>query len=89
MPHLHELLEGVNMLYHESTYDKLHEDRAKLYYHSTGEQAAMVARDAHVGMLLLGHFSARYDDEGAILNEAREVFENVTLCEEGACYSVK
>ena len=89
MPHLHELLEGVDVLYHESTYDKSHEDRAELYYHSTGEQAAMVARDAHVNQLLLGHFSARYDDESAILREAQEVFNNTMLCEEGMCFDVK
>lgn len=86
---LHKLLQNVDVIYHESTYDKQNEHLAEQYYHSTGEQAAMVARDAHAGHLLLGHFSARYNDESSILEEARQIFENTTLCEEGMCFDVK
>lgn len=89
VPSLHTLVERVNLLYHESTYDKACVDRARLYYHSTAEQAAMVARDAHVGQLLLGHFSARYNDEEHILNEARALFLNTYLAREGEEYLVK
>lgn len=89
IPSLHKLVEGVNLLYHESTYDKASAERARLYYHSTAEQAAMVARDAHVGQLLLGHFSARYNDEEHILNEARALFPNTYLAREGEEYLVK
>lgn len=89
VPSLHTLVERVNLLYHESTYDKACTDRARLYYHSTAEQAAMVARDAHVGQLLLGHFSARYNDEEHILNEARALFLNTYLAREGEEYLVK
>ena len=89
VPSLHTLVERVNLLYHESTYDKACTDRARLYYHSTAEQAAMVARDAHVGQLLLGHFSARYNDEEHILNEARSLFPNTYLAREGEEYLVK
>ncbi len=89
MPRLHELLEGVNLLYHESTYDKRDIDRATKYNHSTGEQAAMVARDAHVGHLLLGHYSARYEDEQVILQEAQAIFPNAELSNEGHSYEVK
>ena len=56
---LHQLVKGVNVLYHESTYSMDSEDRAKQFYHSTATQAATVACDAHVGKLLLGHYSAR------------------------------
>lgn len=89
VPSLHTLVERVNLLYHESTYDKACADRARLYYHSTAEQAAMVARDAHVGQLLLGHFSARYNDEEHILDEARALFSNTYLAREGEEYLVK
>lgn len=82
MPHLHELLSGVDTLYHEATYadDKL--GNAEKYYHSTARQAAMVARDAGVGQLLLGHYSSRYEDESVLLNEAKEVFERSRLVKE-------
>jgi len=85
---LHSRLEGVNVLYHESTYDEASAERAKLYYHSTSTQAATVARDAHVGLLLLGHFSARYDNEQGILAEAKAVFPNSMLANEGLVVEV-
>jgi ribonuclease Z len=88
MPGLHHLVEGVNLLYHESTYDASCADRARLYYHSTSQQAATVARDAHVGKLLLGHFSARYENEAGILSEARAIFPNSFLSDEGMVVEV-
>ncbi len=78
-PELHKLLGGVSLLYHESTYASDFEDRAKKYCHSTAAQAATVARDANVGKLLLGHYSARYEDENILLDEARAVFPNSIL----------
>ena len=82
MPQLHRLIEGVSTLYHESTYadDKI--TGAEKYYHSTARQAATVAREAGVGKLLLGHYSARYNDENVLLNEAKEVFTNSYLVKE-------
>lgn len=89
MPRLHKLVSGVNMLYHESTYDTSHADRAELYYHSTAAQAATVARDAGVGKLLLGHYSARYECEELLLNEARQIFPNTFLSTENAVFKVE
>ena len=88
MPHLHELLAGVTTLYHESTYADDMADRARKYYHSTASQAARVARDAQVGKLILGHYSARYDSESAILADARKVFPNSFLSNEGLVFNV-
>lgn len=83
IPILHTLLKNVKCLYHESTYMKDKIDRAEQYYHSTAEQAAMVARDAKVEELLLGHYSARYNDEKLLLQEAQTVFSNTRLSQEG------
>ena len=82
MPQLYKQVQGVSTLYHESTYatDKL--QSAQKYYHSTAAQAATVARDAGVGKLLLGHYSARYSDENILLDEAKTVFENSFLTHE-------
>ena len=88
MPELHKLLEGVSTLYHESTYAKDKQDSAETYYHSTAAQAATVARDAHIGKLLLGHYSARYTDERILLNEAQEVFPNSHLTQEMAIFDI-
>lgn len=89
IPTLHQLVKGVDVLYHESTYDAEHEARAKLYYHSTAAQAAQVALDAGVGKLLLGHYSARYDDESVILREAQKIFPNSFLTAEEMIFDVK
>ncbi|MCI6551449.1 MAG: ribonuclease Z [Prevotella sp.] len=83
LPGLHELVHNVSLLYHESTYTNDHADRARMYYHSTAAEAAAVARDAHAGRLLLGHYSARYDNENEILREAQQLFPESLLAKEG------
>ena len=82
MPGLANQLKDVNVLYHESTYGDDHLPQSEKYFHSTARQAATVARDAGVGRLLLGHYSSRYEDERVLLNEAQEVFSNVSLTNE-------
>lgn len=89
IPQLHELVKGVNLLYHESTYSTENEDRAKLYYHSTAKQAAMVAQAAGAGKLLLGHYSARHNNNlNELLQEAKAVFANTFLSNEGKVFDV-
>lgn len=82
IPTLYERVQGVNTLFHESTYGEDNLLRAEKYYHSTARQAALVARDAGVSKLLLGHYSSRYEDENVLLQEAREVFPNTFLTDE-------
>lgn len=85
---LHELVKGVSTLYHESTYSAEDAERARIYWHSTSQDAAKVARDASVGKLLLGHFSARYNNESQLLEEAKEIFPNSYLTCEGATFDI-
>ena len=89
MPELHSQLKGVTTLYHESTYGEDNLQMAQKYNHSTARQAALVARDAEVGQLIIGHYSSRYEDENVLLEEAREVFENVRLANEMDVIDVK
>ena len=77
-----ELLKGVDLMFHEATFAESEAGRAKETFHSTAKQAASVAKAAEVGMLLIGHFSARYTDETLLLNQAKEVFENTILAKE-------
>ena len=63
IPTLPSRIKGVSTLYHESTYGEDNLLMAQKYYHSTARQAALVAREAGVGQLLLGHYSSRYEDE--------------------------
>ena len=88
LPMLHEWLKDVCVLYHESTYSKEDEDMAKMYFHSTAAQAAQVASDANVGKLVLGHYSARYEDENRLLEEAKNIFPNTVLSDEGLIIDV-
>lgn len=80
---LADRLKGVTCLYHESTYADEDEDKAQKYFHSTARQAAMVARDAGVGRLLLGHYSSKYNTEDVLLQQAKEVFAESSLTSEG------
>ena len=88
MEQLYKKVANVDVLYHESTYTNEYKDRAKSYYHSTAEEAATVAKKANVGKLLLGHYSARYLNEDIILNEAKAIFPNSFLTNEGMVFDV-
>ncbi|MBO5641576.1 MAG: ribonuclease Z [Prevotella sp.] len=81
-------LSGVTMLYHEATYGEDMKDNAVKYMHSTAREAALTAKTAGAGKLLLGHYSQRYSDEKPLLNEAKQVFENTLLSNEGMTIDV-
>lgn len=88
LPGLADRVKGVTCMYHESTYCTADADRARMYFHSTAAQAAQVARDAKASALLLGHYSSKYDNEQVLLDEAREVFANSHLTNEGMTFDV-
>lgn len=79
---LASFVSGVDLLYHDSTFGSDLAELAKETGHSTAAEAAMIAREANVGKLLLGHFSARYKDIKVLLEEAREVFDNTIAAED-------
>lgn len=78
-PDIIPIIKGVDLLYHESTF--LHEvkDLATYTGHSTAKEAGIIAREAEVGKLVLGHFSNRYHDYSILLDEAKLEFENTVL----------
>ena len=88
MPDLYKSLANVDLLYHEATYSSSDESRASLYYHSTAKQAASVAHKANAKKLIIGHFSARYENEDILLNEARSIFPNTFLANEMDIFDV-
>ncbi len=89
LPALSEILQGVDLVYHEATYAEADAHRAAERFHSTSRQAALLAAAAGVGRLLLGHFSSRYDQLDSLLAEARAVFPNTDLALEGEVFSVE
>ncbi len=86
-PPIIEHIKGVHGLYHEATF--LHElkQRAKSTKHTTAKEAGEIAKQAEVGELILGHYSARYQNLEPLLKEARAVFPNTQLGKEGRTFT--
>ncbi|MDO5608599.1 MAG: ribonuclease Z [Capnocytophaga sp.] len=82
-PELASEISGAKVLYHESTFLESHKDLAEKTMHSTARQAAQTACDAGAETLILGHYSSRYSDKKSFLEEAKQVFLNVILAEDG------
>jgi ribonuclease Z len=72
----------VDLLFHEATFLQADVARAKETFHTTAQQAAEIARNAMAKQLVIGHFSARYEDESMLLKEAQQVFPNTVLAKE-------
>ena len=89
VPEMAQWIASTTLLYHEATYGDDQQPMAEKYCHSTARQAAEVARAANVHQLLIGHYSARYDDERVLLHEAQDVFANTILADEGLCLHIK
>lgn len=85
LPQNAELLQGVDLLYHEATFAEQDKNRCHHTFHSTAKQAAEMARLSNAKRLLIGHYSSRYEDERILQNEAKEVFDNTLLAYEGLC----
>jgi ribonuclease Z len=82
------IIEGVETLYHESTFLQTHGARSKEVMHSTAAEAAKIAQLAKAGKLILGHYSARVEDHSLFLQEAQPVFENTVLAEENLVFEI-
>src|SRR5690606_20238635 len=83
------IINNVDVLYHESTFLEKHAHYAPQTKHSTAKEAALIAKKANVGLLILGHYSTRYEGLNAFKEEAEEVFNNVALSEDGKVFEFK
>lgn len=86
-PEIIPIIQGADWLYHESTFLQQHESLASQTQHSTAQEAAIIARDAKVGRLILGHYSSRYKNLELFAQEATAFFPNVQLASDGAVIS--
>jgi ribonuclease Z len=80
---------GVDLLYHEATFQNDRRDLAIETCHSTAADAANVAKAAKVKKLLIGHFSSRYTNENGFLQEAQAIFPNTEIAEQLSVFEVK
>ena len=83
-----EIVEGVDLLYHEATFMQDQAEKAWQRYHSTTVEAASLAQKAGVGGLIIGHYSSRYRELQPLLHEAQTIFPNTQLAEEGKDYHI-
>jgi ribonuclease Z len=89
LPRIIEQIYGVDLLFHEATFAQSEQARAKETFHTTASQAGEIARTAKVKQLLIGHFSARYEDESILLQEASDIFPNTLLARETLKISIE
>ena len=83
-----EHLQDTDVLYHEATFLNSRQDRAKATGHSTAEDAAWMAKEAGVKDLLIGHFSARYENLEPLLKECQASFVRSHLALEGHSFEL-
>ena len=82
-------LENVDLIYHESTFLESKMDKAIKTKHSTAKQAATIALKANAKQLIIGHFSARYDNSDQFLEEAKVVFNQTITAYDGYTHQIK
>lgn len=77
-----DLAKGAKLFLCESTYLESHRELAEKHYHLTAKQAAEMAKTAGVDMLVLTHFSARYQDPEVFAKEAKPIFPHTIVAED-------
>jgi len=81
-PGMVELARGADLLIHEATFTDELQERAEEDGHTTAREAAEVAREAGAKRLALVHISSRYYDPDVLLEEAKQVYEDVFVAED-------
>lgn len=80
------VIKNVDVLYHESTFLESEERYCEPTMHSTAKQAALIAKQANAGTLILGHYSTRYENIDLFRQEAVTVFENTHSGDDGKVF---
>ncbi|MCX8161685.1 MAG: ribonuclease Z [Candidatus Bathyarchaeota archaeon] len=78
-----ELAEGADILIHEATFTEDLAGKATVEGHTTAAQAAYIASRSSVKLLVLTHISARYVTVDALVDEAKRIYSNVVVAEDG------
>lgn len=77
-----DLAKNATVFLCESTYLEEHRHLAEKHLHLTAKQAAQIARAAGAKMLVLTHFSARYQDLSGFYQEAKTIFPNTFVADD-------
>ena len=81
-------IENADLLYHEATFLDSEKLLAKKTFHCTTLQAADIANRSKAKQLMIGHYSARYNDLDVLLEETKTSFQNTVLALEGKTYEL-
>jgi ribonuclease Z len=82
------IIESVDVLYHESTFLESENTLALKTLHSTAKEAARIALKANAKQLILGHYSTRYESIDLFKEEAKTIFPEVLLAEDGKTFEL-
>lgn len=78
-----EFARDADLVIHDCTFEDALFERAAIDGHSTPTQAAQQAKAAGAKLLVLSHISARYPDASPLLEQAKKIFPNTLLAEDG------
>ncbi len=73
----------ADLLVHDSTFSFEMKQEADEKQHATAKEAAETAKKAGAKQLVLTHISNRYEDASVLEKEAKKVFENTRVAEDG------
>jgi len=82
------IINNVDVLYHESTFLEVDVQYCEKTMHCTAIQAATIAKKANSGQLILGHYSTRYGSIEPFKEEARTIFPNTELADDGKVFEL-
>lgn len=87
-PDLVPLIKNTNVLYHEATFLDSEAHLSVKTKHATAKEAASIAKEANVEKLILGHYSTRYKSIEVFKEEAKAIFPNVELADDGKVFEL-
>jgi ribonuclease Z len=82
------IIKNVDVLYHETTFLENEVALAKKTMHTTAKEAARIAKLAQCKKLILGHYSTRYQSIQLFQDEAKTIFENTLLGDDGKTFEL-
>lgn len=75
--------EGADLLIHDSTFDETQRELADERSHATAADAAKAAKESGAKQLMLFHIGGRFHDTTPLLQEAKAIFSNTLVAEDG------
>ena len=83
-----QFFKNSDVLIFESTYSKIHQDLAIERFHSTSNEAALLAKKSKSTVLILTHFSARYSNTDELLQNAKKIHLNTIAAKDDMKYNI-